>query len=126
MLLDIFDPKAPPTPIGIDLGTTNSIVAHVREGRPTALVTCDGTALLPSVVYFAPEGSILVGRSAQAHATRDPERTIASVKRFMGRGSDDAETRRLGSYRFAPPESESEAKVVRFQVGDRKLTPVEV
>src|SRR5687767_3667102 len=117
MLLDIYDPKAPPTPIGIDLGTTNSIVAYVRDGRPLALTTCDGTALLPSVVYFAGEGSISVGRAAQAHATREPSKVIQSAKRFMGRGADDPETRRLSSYRFAKAESAEEARVVRFDVG---------
>ena len=125
MLLDIFDPKAPPTAIGIDLGTTNSIVAYLRDDRPLALTTCDGTALLPSVVYFA-EGSVTVGRSAQAHATREPHKVIASAKRFMGRGADDAETRRLGSYRFAAPATPEESKVVRFDVGARSVTPIEV
>jgi molecular chaperone HscA len=51
MLLDIFDPKAPPKPIGIDLGTTHSVVAHVRDGHPLAVTTCDGGPLLPSVVH---------------------------------------------------------------------------
>ncbi len=125
MLLDIYDPKAPPTPIGIDLGTTNSIVAYVREGRPLALTTCDGSALLPSVVYFA-GSSITVGKNALAHATREPHKVIKSAKRFMGRGADDPETRRLGSYRFREPASPQEAKVVRFDVGGRSVTPVEV
>jgi molecular chaperone HscA len=126
MLLDIFDPKAPPTPIGIDLGTTNSIVSYVRDGRPSALTTCDGSALLPSVVNFSPEGAVLVGAAAAARASREPERTIVSVKRFMGRGADDPETRRLGAYRFAAPASAEEAKVVRFDVGGVTKTPVEV
>jgi len=117
MLLDIFDPKAPPQAIGIDLGTTNSIVAHVRDGRPVPLTTCDGSALLPSVVHYGAEGSVLVGRNAAAYATREPERTIASVKRFMGRAADDAETTRLGAYKFVP----GDASVVRFDLG--KLTP---
>src|SRR4051812_18959939 len=117
MLLDIFDPKAPPQAIGIDLGTTNSIVAHVRDGRPVPLTTCDGTALLPSVVHYGVEGSVAVGRTAAAYATREPERTIASVKRFMGRAAGDAETTRLGAYKFVPGES----AVVRFDLG--KLTP---
>ena len=64
VLLDIFDPKAAPRAIGIDLGTTNSIVAVVREGRPAALTTCDGTALLPSVVYYGGAGQTAVGRAA--------------------------------------------------------------
>ncbi|HEX3775953.1 MAG TPA: Fe-S protein assembly chaperone HscA [Polyangiaceae bacterium] len=117
MLLDIFDPKAPAQAIGIDLGTTNSIVAHVRDGRPVPLVTCDGTPLLPSVVHYGAEGSVAVGRSAQSYATREPERTIASVKRFMGRGAGDAETTRLGAYKFVP----GEGSVVRFDLG--KFTP---
>ena len=117
MLLDIFDPKAPPQAIGIDLGTTNSIVAHVRDGRAVPLTTCDGTPLLPSVVHYGVEGSVAVGRTAAAYATREPERTIASVKRFMGRAAGDAETTRLGAYKFVP----GEAAVVRFDLG--KLTP---
>ncbi len=117
MLLDIFDPKAPPQAIGIDLGTTNSIVAHVRDGRAVPLTTCDGTPLLPSVVHYGVEGSVVVGRTAAAYATREPERTIASVKRFMGRAAGDVETTRLGAYKFVP----GEASVVRFDLG--KLTP---
>jgi molecular chaperone HscA len=126
MLLDIYDPKAPPTPIGIDLGTTNSTVAYVSDGRPAALVTCDGASLLPSVVHYAAEGGVVVGRAAQARATREPERTLASVKRFLGRGADDPETKRLGSYRFAEPKNDEERRVVRFDVGSRVVTPVEV
>jgi molecular chaperone HscA len=126
MLLDIYDPKAPPVPIGIDLGTTNSIVAYVSDGRPVALTTCDGAPLLPSVVHYATEGAVVVGRGAQARATREPERTLASVKRFMGRGADDPETKRLGSYRFAPATTDEERRVVRFDTGSRVVTPVEV
>ena len=125
MLLDIYDPKAPPTPLGIDLGTTNSIVAYVADGRPVALTTCDGTPLLPSVVNFSPEGGVTVGAAAKARATSEPERTLASVKRFMGRGADDAETRRLSSYRFVASGTEEERRVVRFDVGSRVVTPVE-
>ena len=126
MLLDIYDPKAPPTPVGIDLGTTNSIVAYVADGRPVALTTCDGTPLLPSVVHFSAEGGVIVGRAAKARATIEPERTLASVKRFVGRGADDPETERLGSYRFAPVSTDEERRVVRFDVGSRLVTPVEV
>ncbi len=125
-LLDIFDPKALPKAIGIDLGTTNSIVASVRDGRPHALTTCDGTALLPSVVYYSSEGPILVGRNAKAHATREPLRTIQSVKRFMGRAADDAETRKLGAYRFVAAANAEEAKVVRFDLGNARPSAVEV
>ncbi|HEX6767360.1 MAG TPA: Hsp70 family protein, partial [Polyangiaceae bacterium] len=125
MLLDIYDPKAPPTPIGIDLGTTNSIVAYVADGRPTALTTCDGTPLLPSVVHYGAEGGVTVGSAAKARAVSEPVRTLASVKRFMGRGADDAETKRLSSYRFATGGSDEERRVVRFDVGSRLVTPTE-
>jgi molecular chaperone HscA len=126
MLLDIFDPKAAPRAIGIDLGTTNSIVAYVRDGAPAALTTCDGAPLLPSVVHYAKSGAVLVGRAAKAQLTREPERTIASVKRFMGRDARDPETARLGAYRFATPKNDDEARSVRFDVGRQQLTPVEV
>lgn len=131
MLLDIFDPKAPPTPIGIDLGTTHSVVAYVREGDPLALVNCDGAQLLPSVVHYGAHGSVMVGRSAVAYLERQPQRTIASVKRFMGRGADDPQTRLLGSNQFAEPKNETERKTVHFDLGlsdgdPSTVTPVEV
>ncbi|HYO96020.1 MAG TPA: Hsp70 family protein, partial [Polyangiaceae bacterium] len=126
VLLDIFDPKAPPQPIGIDLGTTNSIVASLRDGRPVALTTCDGDALLPSVVYYSPEGAVRVGRSAAAYATREPSRTIQSVKRLMGRGADDPETRRLSTYRFARADTAEQARLVRFDLGTFQPSAVEV
>ncbi|HSC89295.1 MAG TPA: Fe-S protein assembly chaperone HscA, partial [Polyangiaceae bacterium] len=126
MLLDIYDPKAAPRAIGIDLGTTHSIVAVLRDERPEALVTCDGGALLPSVVHFGDHGSVLVGRAAKAHATREPERTISSAKRFMGRSHDEARRQSLLSVRLATPQSEEEARVVRFDLGGRLVTPIEV
>jgi molecular chaperone HscA len=126
MLLDIFDPKAPPKPVGIDLGTTHSVIAHVRDGRPLAVTTCDGGPLLPSVVHYGAHGEVIVGRAAQAYAEREPERTIASVKRFMGRGANDAQTLELGTYRFAPVTSEADAGQVRFDVGNATRTAVEI
>src|SRR5688572_684802 len=126
MLLDIFDPKAPPKPVGIDLGTTHSVVAHVRDGRPLAVTTCDGGPLLPSVVHYGSHGEVIVGRAAQSYMEREPERTIASVKRFMGRGAGDAQTRELGTYRFAEARSEADGKLIRFDLGEQTRTPVEI
>jgi len=126
MLLDIFDPKAAPKPIGIDLGTTHSVVAHVRDGRPVAITTCDGGPLLPSVVHYGDHGQVLVGRTAESYRERDPERTIASVKRFMGRGAGDAQLQALGTYKFAVPRSVEEAKVVQFDLGTESRSAVEV
>ncbi|MCL2726186.1 MAG: Fe-S protein assembly chaperone HscA [Polyangiaceae bacterium] len=124
-LLEIFDPKAPPRAIGIDLGTTNSLVAYVKNERPTAVLDCNGHALLPSVVHYGDRGEVVVGENAALRAAESPRETIVSVKRFMGRGADDPETERLGPYAFAKPSS-SEPNVVRFLVRDRAITPVEV
>ncbi|MGA2449603.1 MAG: Fe-S protein assembly chaperone HscA [Polyangiaceae bacterium] len=125
-LFEIFDPKAAPRPIGIDLGTTNSLVAYVSNERPVAVADCDQQVLVPSVVTYLPNGEVVVGRRASRLATEYPRDTIASAKRFMGRGADDAETARLGPYEFAPPEAGGD-NVIRFRVaGDRVVTPVEV
>ena len=125
MLFEIFDPKAKPRPIGIDLGTTNSLVAYVRDGRPTCITDCNGAALLPSVVYYANEG-VVVGDTARREAADHPRETIVSVKRFMGRGADDDETRRLGPYEFASEKEAPNRRVVHFKIRDRVVTPVEV
>lgn len=124
-LMEIFDPKAPPKAIGIDLGTTNSLVAYVKNERPVTVKDCDLAALVPSVVHYGESGEIVVGRNAQLRAAQHPRETIVSVKRFMGRGGDDVETRRLGPYSFLPPK-EGEPNVVRFEVGKKVVTPVEV
>jgi len=113
--------------VGIDLGTTNSLVAVVLgDGKPQALVVDEGSTLLPSVVHFGAQGgpgSIVVGRAARRLARSFPRDTISSVKRYMGRSSSDAETRRLSPYKFA----EGDAGVVRFEVGNgRVVNPVEV
>jgi molecular chaperone HscA len=125
-LFEIFDPKAPPRPIGIDLGTTNSLVAYVKNERPVAIADCDLEVLVPSVVTYLPDGKVVVGRRAVRLASVHPRDTIASAKRFMGRGADDPETRRLGPYAFVDPKA-GEPNVVRFRVADgRIVTPVEV
>ena len=124
-LLEIFDPKAPPRAIGIDLGTTNSLVAYVKNDRPTAIEDCNQRALLPSAVHYGDRGEVVVGQDALLRAAEHPRETIVSVKRFMGRGADDPETRRLGPYAFTAPK-EGDANVVRFKVRDRLVTPVEV
>jgi len=125
-LFEIFDPKAPARPIGIDLGTTNSLVAYVRNEKPVAIADCDLEALVPSVVTYMPNGDVVVGRRAKLLAPEYPRDTIVSVKRFMGRGADDPETRRLGPYAFVDAKA-GEPNTVRFKVdGGRVVTPVEV
>jgi molecular chaperone HscA len=113
--------------VGIDLGTTNSLVSIVLgDGKPRALEIDEGSPLLPSVVHYgtpSEPGSIVVGRAARRLAASHPRDTIVSVKRFMGRSSADPETRRLSPYQFAAGDS----GVVRFVVGgDRVVNPVEV
>jgi molecular chaperone HscA len=123
-LLQISDPGGAPTPIGIDLGTTNSLVAYVPPvGGAVPVRDCDDEALVPSVVHYSADGRTLVGKHAKLLAQAFPEDTIVSVKRFMGRGADDPETRRLGPYRFAA----DTGPVVRMKVAGRgEVTPVEV
>src|SRR5437588_10610604 len=113
--------------VGIDLGTTNSLVAIVLgDSKPRALAVDEGSTLLPSVVHYRPgggPGSVIVGAAARRLAADFPRDTIVSVKRFMGRSSADPETRRLSPYRFA----DGQSGVVRFVVGEGRLVnPVEV
>ena len=94
-LLQISEPGMSTAPhqhrlaVGIDLGTTNSLVATVRSSIPEVLVDEEGRALLPSVVRYLPNGHANIGYTAQAAQISDPKNTIVSVKRFMGRGLKD-------------------------------------
>jgi molecular chaperone HscA len=94
-LLQIAEPGESAAPhehrlaVGIDLGTTNSLVATVRSGMSVVLNDARGRPLLPSVVSYAADGSVDVGYGAEAKQSVDPKNTIISVKRFMGRGRRD-------------------------------------
>ena len=94
-LLQIAEPGMSTAPhqhrlaVGIDLGTTNSLVATVRSGMSVVLHDENGRSLLPSVVRYHEDGSAEVGYSAQAMQSRDPHNTVVSVKRLMGRGLRD-------------------------------------
>lgn len=119
--------------VGIDLGTTNSLVAVVQGGQPRCLLDEDGAALLPSVVRYLASGSPVVGHKALQNVGDAPHDTIASVKRFMGRGVadivKDGTARRFCQYLFADPSQFSDG-VVRLLVagpgGRRMVTPLEV
>jgi molecular chaperone DnaK len=109
--------------VGIDLGTTNSLVAYVDEktGLPRVIPDRDGQALLPSIVSFAREG-VLVGAAARRQLVRRPEATVYSVKRLMGRGYEDVKDElRYFPFRVLPSEG-----IVKIQVGARDVTPPEV
>jgi len=107
--------------VGIDLGTTNSLVAYVEGGIPKVIPDAEGRVLLPSIVAFTPAG-VVVGEAARRQLARNAARTIYSVKRLMGRGYEDVRDE-LGHFPFEVVPS---AEVVRIKVGDREVTPPEV
>lgn len=117
--------RAVPIPIGIDLGTTNSLVAVATHGVSRLLQHSDGAALLPSVVYYAADGRVLVGREARRLGEREPRRVLRSVKRFLGRAATDPDVVRLLGARQAPPRNDEEARSVRFALPERAVGPVE-
>jgi len=109
--------------VGIDLGTTNSLVAYVKDGAPFVIRDKSGDALVPSVVSAAPDGTVYVGREAQRRLLTDPARTVYSVKRFMGKGIEDVrEDARLMPFRVAG----EAGGVVRIGLGEREFTPPEI
>ena len=110
--------------IGIDLGTTNSLVAHVdARNRPQVISAEEGTPLLPSAVHYGADGSVEVGASARRRAPERPVDTVLSVKRFMGRGPGDIRPEDRGISRF-----DESGSLVRLLVagGRRAVTPIEV
>ena len=107
--------------VGIDLGTTNSLVAHVADGRSEVISGADGP-LVPSVVHYAADGGVVVGTLAQALAIDEPHAAIASVKRLIGRGASDV----AGIRAMLPYELEADDRSVRVRVAGRVVSPVEV
>ncbi len=108
--------------VGIDLGTTNSLVAYVDAGGvPRVIPDAEGRKLLPSIVAYTPNG-VVVGEAARRQLARNPARTVYSVKRFMGRGWEDVRE----EARHVPFEIVPSAEVVTIRAGDREVTPPEV
>jgi len=111
--------------VGIDLGTTNSLVAYFdpQAEKPVCITGPYGSTLCPSVVSLDPNGNIIVGEPAQRRLLTQPERTIYSVKRLMGRGVKDIQDElRLFPFRLDP----SSGSVIRVRLGDRVFTPPEI
>jgi molecular chaperone DnaK len=109
--------------VGIDLGTTNSLVAFMDLTGPRIIPGADGDKLVPSVVSIAPSGEVVVGNPARELLLTQPERTVYSVKRLMGRGlADVREELKLFPFQIA---SGSES-VIQLQLGDRAFTPPEI
>ena len=115
-----------PRVIGIDLGTTNSAVAYMEGGEPTIIPNAEGGRITPSVVAFTKSGERLVGQVAKRQAITNPDNTIYSIKRFMGRRFTDAEVQR--SMKQVPYKVQQAGNGgVEIVLGDgRKLTPPEV
>ncbi|MBC8161577.1 MAG: Hsp70 family protein, partial [Roseiflexaceae bacterium] len=114
-----------PRIIGIDLGTTNSVVAVMEGGEPVVITNAEGNRLTPSVVAISKSGERLVGQVAKRQAVTNPENTVFSVKRFMGRKLNDAHVQRdreLVPYRM----TEAPNGDARVLMGGRDYAPQEV
>jgi molecular chaperone HscA len=112
--------------VGIDLGTTNSLVAVIDEstGKPKAIPGNDKEVIVPSIIYLSPNGEIVVGNNAKAFLTLDAANTIFSVKRLMGKSYNDVtESEALFNYKIIDNDTES---LVKIQSGDKFYTPIEL
>jgi molecular chaperone DnaK len=109
--------------VGIDLGTTNSVISVMEGGIPVVIVNAEGGRTTPSVVAFKNDGERMAGQLARRQAALNPEKTLYSVKRFMGRRfSEVAEERKLVPYQVVEGPNDS----VRFSVGDKLYAPEEI
>lgn len=132
-LLEIHEPGETPLPhadegtlaVGIDLGTTNSVVAIARQGTPAALHDEAGIALVPSVVAYPSTGGVVVGDEARLLMAKEPKNVVASVKRLMGRGAADLQTV-AGVLPYEIEPGTGEADMVKLRIGGRPRSPVEI
>ncbi len=127
-LLQIAEPGQSPLPhsvkraVGIDLGTTNSLVATMRGGRASVLVDETGQAMLPSVVNYGDPTGVRVGQAARELAASQPQDTLVSVKRFMGRGRDDAAQDASRAHYVLAGDGEG---MISFQTTSGEVNPVQ-
>src|SRR4026208_2128192 len=109
--------------IGIDLGTTNSVVAVMEGNEPKVIVNAEGSRITPSVVGFAKNGERLVGQVAKRQAVTNPENTIFSIKRFMGRKFNEVnEEMKMVPYTVKPASNND----VRVKAGGKEMSPPEI
>ena len=111
--------------VGIDLGTTNSLVAYMQGEQPAVIPGEDGSHLLPSVVALDPEGRTIVGNAARKYLAATPERAVYSVKRLMGRGVEDVQDE-LKLFPFRLADDLVPGEVLRIKLGERTYTPPEI
>jgi len=107
--------------VGIDLGTTNSLVAYMKDGVPTVIPGRGGRAMVPSVVAMTDNG-LIVGDSAKEHLTRNPERTVYSVKRFMGKDLADVQS----ELAYFPYSVTEQGGVIRIKLGEKSYSPPQI
>jgi molecular chaperone DnaK len=118
-----FGGSKPDRVVGIDLGTTNSLVAYMDLTRPRIIPGEDNDKLVPSVVSLTEAGDVVVGNEARKLLITRPERTVYSVKRLMGKGSADVQDElKLFPFRI----TDDSGAVIRIQIGDRTFTPPEL
>jgi len=110
-----------PRIVGIDLGTTNSLVAYMKDGVPTVIPGRGGRAMVPSVVAMTDNG-LIVGDPAKEHLTRNPARTVYSVKRFMGKGLADVQS----ELAYFPYSLTEQGGVIRIKLGDKSYSPPQI
>jgi molecular chaperone DnaK len=109
--------------VGIDLGTTNSVVAVMEGGKPTVIINSDGSRLTPSVVAYSKTGERLVGQLAKRQAAINPEQTIYSAKRFVGRRFSEVQSEiKNVPYRVTAGPNDA----VRFEIGGKQISPEEI
>jgi molecular chaperone HscA len=132
-LLEIHEPGETPLPhagegslaVGIDLGTTNSVVAIARDGKPAALHDETGRAMVPSVVAYPASGGVLVGDEARLLMVQEPRNVVASVKRLMGRGAADLHAvAGVLPYEIEPGTGQTD--MVKLRIGGKARSPVEI
>jgi len=111
--------------IGIDLGTTNSLVAYMENDRPVVIPGEDGLNLVPSVVALDERDQIIVGNGARKYLIETPERAVYSVKRLMGRGVEDVRDE-LVLFPFRLADDLAPGEVLRIKLGNRTYTPPEI
>jgi len=132
-LLDIHEPGQTPLPhagerglaVGIDLGTTNSVVAIARESVAEVLRDEHGDGLVPSVVFYGDDGQVIVGKDAQTRFADNPDAVVSSIKRLMGRGAADL-SGVSGKLPYTIDPATAEGGMVKVRVGGRARSPVEI
>src|SRR5262245_7491699 len=107
--------------VGIDLGTTNSLVAYMKDGQPCVIPGRNDRTMVPSVVAMTDNG-LIVGDAAKEHLTRDPARTVYSIKRFMGKGLADVQS----ELSYFPYTVTEQGGVIRIKIGEKTYSPPQI